>query len=369
MNPKPSNGALRAALVGVAVAAAGVLLWFFAKPAGGGPDVGLTAPHALKAQESAGSASKDTTAATIEASVATGKVAAAQPAKAAGSAAEAPRPALKAVRQIPRKKLPLVELDLDGDGKPEQLTLTQNQPTKDWQGKDQKKGPNFVLEVRAQAVAGKPGKLLGRLARYGWGQGWAQIGVRIGGGSHVAIAYWAVPEAHEPRASYAWIADGKVHWGEFKRLPLTLIDLRFSQQEVVHTLSQELYHAYLKSGTTDLLQWQGGGFTSLLQEPLFELCVVAVQEPHVYLGVVPTDKHSLRLLVASESPDMPMNELWQQTVTPPSEGGPYTVPSGFALSCDQDAQQLQYKRQRFQFRDRTLKPLPDAPALGAAVDK
>ncbi len=369
MTEKPANRALRAALIGGLVVIVGGLLWFFAKPGGRGPDAASTASRPLNAEKSGVHASKDATAATSHASAVAGQAEAPLPATATPSAAEAPPPALKAVRQIPRKKLPMVELDLDGDGTPEQMTLTQTQPAKDWQGKDQKKGPNFVLEIRAKAVAGQPGKPLGRLARYGWGQGWAQIGVRTGGGSHVGIAYWSVPEAHEPRASYVWIADGKVHWGEFKRLPLTLIDLRFSQHEAVHTLSQELYHTYLKRGTSDLLQWQGGGFTSVLQAPVFELCVVAVQEPHVYLAAVPTDKRSLRLLVAAESSNMPVNELWQQAVTPPSEGGPYTVPSGFALSCDRDAGQLQYKRLRFQFRDRTLQPLPDAPALGAAVNK
>jgi len=297
---------------------------------------------------------------------------AAETAAAAAAGASAPPaaapPMLKAVRQIPRKKYPLVPLDLNGDGKLEQLLLKQRQPSTNWQGKDKEKGPNFVLEIRTTGADGKPAKLLGSKPIYGWGQGWSQIGVRTGADTHIGIAYWSVPEEHAPRATYVWMSDGKVHWGRFKRLPLELIDLRFSQQEAVLTLSQELYHDYLKRGTTDLLQWQGGRFESILEKPVFELCVAAVREPHVYFAAVPQAKKSVLLLRASEDMSLPMNSVWQTTVSPPSEGPRYTVPTGFALSCDREKGRVQYKSSRFTFADGALKPIADAPLLGAAGD-
>ena len=290
------------------------------------------------------------------------------PTPAPGGSAEAPKapPApLKAVRQIPRKKLPEVSLDLDGDGKKELLLLKQTQPAKDWKGKDKTKGPRFVLEVRKTTADGKPGALLGKKERYGWGQGWGQIGVRTGGGAHVALAYWSVPEEHAPKATYGYMEDGEVKWNEFKRLPLDLLDLHFAKMETVLTLSQELYHDFLKRGTTDLLMWEGGRFLSSLERPMFEICVAAVREPQVIFAGVKQDKKTLLLFHFSPGEFRRIHELWSTAVKPPTEGPAYSVPSGFALSCDRATGIVQYKQRRFKIDGEQLIALPDAPAVGA----
>lgn len=266
-----------------------------------------------------------------------------------------PPPApLKAVRDIPRKKLPLVSLDLDGDGVKEEMVVKQRQPVEGWKGKDRKKGPRYTLEIRAASVDGQPGKVLGSVERYGWSQGWAQIGVRIGGGAQIGMFYWSVPEAHEPRASYVFLREGKVTWGEFKRLPLQLIDLHFGQMESVLTLSQELFHDFMKRGTTGLIHWEGDSFQPKLDELAFEICVVKVQEPGVFLAVVSKDQRELKVITSLGPPGMPLQSAGEFKVTPASEGPKFSVPTGFALSCNRERGTVQYKSQHFALKQGRL---------------
>ncbi len=337
-----------AASVGIAalvlVAAAGGALWWQQQ----GPATQAKAPPPVPAQATAAAA---TVADATAAPSAPAKPVPATPAPPAEDTA--PAAPKDPVREIPRKKLPLVKLDLDGDGKAETLRLTQKQPDKDWAGKDKRKGPRFTLEV-----LGADNTSLGKRERYGWGQGWAQVGVRVGGGGHVAMVFWSVPEAQETRASYAWLSEGKVSFGDFRRVPLELIDLRFAGDEAVSVLSQELYQDFMKRGTMQLVSWTGAGFEPVLEQPVFEVCVAAVDEPKVQLAVVEKDQRTLKLLELPPSADMPVMELASLAVKPVAEGPRFNVPTGFALSCDRAKKQVQYKSQRYHVVDNALKPLP-----------
>ena len=254
------------------------------------------------------------------------------------------------IRQIPRKKLPRVELDLDGDGVAEILQVKQTQPAIDWRGKDKAKGPHFELTIRSKNTPSEaPPRWRNR--RYGWAQGWAQIGVQVGGGKRLGLVFWALPEDNDTHVTYVSMPNAaSAKFGDFARTPLSVVDTSGDGVEEVVVVSQELYQDFFKTGTMQLLRWSPGekmALSPVFERPVFEYCFTKDATGKPLVVAVRADQRQLRLLEPLRWRRPAFRTLDSRPVVPAKRGPAYSIPTGFALSCAAGPSRVQYASERF----------------------
>ncbi|HAN32634.1 MAG TPA: hypothetical protein DCQ06_13645 [Myxococcales bacterium] len=256
-------------------------------------------------------------------------------------------------RQIPRKKLSRVELDLDGDGSVEVMVYRQRQPDPDWKGQDKSKGPHFVAEVRSKSAPASA-KPRWSIRRYGWAQGWAQIGVKTTAGQSIGLFFWAVPEDNDSHVSFLFLPkQGQGIFGDFGRTPLSAVDLNGDGGEELIAISQELYQDYFKTGTMELLQWQPSHqFVPSFKAAPFEFCLTSDAKGNPLVVQVTADQKRIELLEPLEASRVTWRSLNRHKVTPAKQGPNFSVPTGFALSCTASPGRVQFATKYFDVRTR-----------------
>ena len=253
---------------------------------------------------------------------------------------------------FPRKKTMVLDVDLDGDGNPEQLVGKQTHPPGG-------QGGAVSATGSVQVGDGKPLRVWD-----GYLTGFWRRPLKLGGGAHVAFYQHAGPDGTGPTAAWVARVDGVDKQALMARTPVQLIDAEGTGVELLMTLSNEMYQDFFATGTMDVMRWTGAAFVSVLPEPAFELCALnpGLGRPIALVMVTRAPPHRLKLI--GWNPTTKKYTARQQfAVGAPDDGTDYTVERGFALMCavgDGTEQRVQYKRRKWEFRDARLFALPSA---------
>ncbi len=262
------------------------------------------------------------------------------------------------MRVQPRKKASRLELDLDGDGKPETMRLQQTPARQDWVGEPEK-GPRFRLQV----IAAGGGAVLLEHGRAGFATGWLRLPVRMGGGKHGVFFQFSRPDDSTPRTLLFRHDGTRVVMEELDKLPIAHWDLLGNGVEAIHSISDELWQDFLRTGTSTLTGWQPAGADERLPFAAFEVCVAnpevakpapdapaaAAGAPAPVLDLFAVERTGKRLHLLRPEGSGRLRSLATVAVTPPDDGSRWSAPSGFALSC-LGGHAVQYKDVRYRFK-------------------
>ncbi len=300
------------------------------------------------------------------------KAAPAQATPPAAPAGDGPLKISSRIVQMPRKKPMAFQVDLDGDGRKEQLAATQRHPGPEHPGLKRAEATVFVGPTEGEATA--PGRRIS--AWGGYMHGFWRLAMGVGGGAYVAFYQRSLVDESTPVAAWLAMVDGKPATGLLDKTPLEVIDVEGRRThtpgvELVTMLSNELYQDFFPKGTMDVARWNGRGFESTLPEPAFELCALdpGLGRPIAFAAVTREAPHRLQLLgwnggtkryVARQS----------IAVSPPDDGADFHVEKGFALACfashrGSTDQHVQYKNRHFAFREARLHETSEAAPSAA----
>jgi hypothetical protein len=163
-----------------------------------------------------------------------------------------------------------------------------------------------------------------------------------------------------------------IYWEEalpvrvtWRSVPLQLIDLASNGLDAVSTLSQELYHDFIKRGTMELMVFGREGFENILPFATFEVCALGGPGDGP-VRVIAVDRKGEGLhLLAWDHEEQQLVRRHRVDVTPPDDGTPYHVTSGFALECpaaNSAERTFQYKDRRYEvLAQGGIQSLPDPP--------
>ncbi len=203
--------------------------------------------------------------------------------------------------------------------------------------------------------------------RAGYATGWLRLPVRLGGGKHGVFFQFSRADDSTPRTLLFRHDGTRVVMQELEQLPIAHWDLLGDGRDAVHSVSDELWQDFLRTGVSTLTLWQPAGAVEALPFVAFEVCVAnpeAVQPaagapvdaapakvPAIDLFAVERTGKRLHLL----RPDATgrLRSLAEFAVTPPDDGSRWSAPSGFALSC-LGRYAVQYKTEQYRFDGRKI---------------
>lgn len=274
---------------------------------------------------------------------------AASAAKASDHSAEEPLDVGR-VRQQPRKKAGKVQIDLDGDGKDETLTVDQTPAADDWHGEPEKAASFIARIVRNDGTVALESKFAGIAA------GWMRLPLQLGAGRNAVFLVWSKPDVSTPLSMVARWVDGKAVLEATPHLPLFHWDWQGMGVEAVVGISEELWQDFLRTGTTSVTDLSAATPRSLLPFVAFEVCLAEPEQAKGQggLDLFAVERAGRKLHALRVGDDGRYRSVASIAVTAPDDGSRWSVPSGFALAC-LGGNRVQYKSDTYAFANGRIK--------------